>query len=85
MLVSVYIRKSDEDRWRKLPKKTEAIHKMLHNTNTNTNTIGVKETVPANTIMKTKDDAKETVKPIDKRPPFTGYIPPGKNRKDYAE
>lgn len=30
MLVSVYIRKEDEDKWRKLPKKTEAIHAMLN-------------------------------------------------------
>jgi hypothetical protein len=29
MLVSVYIRKEDEDLWRELPKKSEAISKML--------------------------------------------------------
>jgi len=30
MLVSVYIRKEDEDLWRELPKKSEAIHALLH-------------------------------------------------------
>lgn len=32
MLVSVYIRKADEDKWRKLPNKTEAISKLLNGT-----------------------------------------------------
>ncbi len=30
MLVSVYIRKADEDKWRELPNKTEAISKLLN-------------------------------------------------------
>lgn len=30
MLVSVYIRKADEDKWRRLPNKTEAISKLLN-------------------------------------------------------
>lgn len=36
MLVSVYIRKEDEDLWRKLPKKSEAISKMLRDYGTST-------------------------------------------------
>jgi hypothetical protein len=32
MLVSVYIRKQDEDKWRKLPKKTEAVSRLLNGT-----------------------------------------------------
>lgn len=30
MLVSVYIRKADEEKWRKLPNKSDAISKMLN-------------------------------------------------------
>lgn len=34
-------------------------------------------------IIKTKTDAEKVVQKLDKRPLFTGYIPPGKKRSDY--
>ena len=44
MLVSVYIRKEDEDLWRKLPKKSEAISKMLHGAKIDA--VKIVETIP---------------------------------------
>ena len=39
MLVSVYIRKSDEEKWRNLENKTAAISKLLNANTSSTNTI----------------------------------------------
>lgn len=48
MLVSVYIRKEDEEVWRKLPKKTQAIHDMLHGQKLSG--IKIHETVPVDIL-----------------------------------
>lgn len=39
MLVSVYIRKADVDKWKALQNKTQAISDLLNGTTTNTNSI----------------------------------------------
>lgn len=64
MLVSVYIRKEDEQRWKALQNKSEAIHKLLTNSNTNS----VSDEVNVTNLKKDQELVRTTYPEIIKTP-----------------